>query len=73
MKLAKVITIQAPINKKHDALIIATVSPNATAETFLAQLGLKCKNPKRYEETSVMPLPFALALAAKKRRENRIA
>ena len=71
MKLAKVITIQAPINKKHDALIIATVSPNATAESFLAQFGKKTF--KHYEETSVMPLPFALALAAKKRRENRIA
>lgn len=73
MKKAKVITLQFSIDKKHDALFVATVSPNTTAETFLAQFGLKCKSFKRYEETPVMPLPFALALSAKKRTENGIA
>ena len=72
MKMAKVITLQVSINKKHDALIISTVSPNATPETFLAQFGLKCKGFKHYEETAVMPLPFALALAAQKRKEKGI-
>ena len=68
MKMAKVITLQVSINKRHDALIVTTVPPHVTVDSMLTPDGKK--NLRHYEETAVMPLPFALALAAQKRKEK---